>query len=182
MLEIAGSVKFCEEDNLFLHTVFIPQPMLALSWYCIWCLIWQVSTLHFFLSSQTICTPRFFLSAHTQFMETAMLGLSETCSGIACIISFSLRCSLHNFVSKRLNYLAALQLFIFLALLIRISLKLTSWLTLIQFVNINSPMYEQQHFQMLCSQFWQHSWQLGILCLGFVSAWSVWTWRLVCEF
>jgi len=39
----------------------------------------------FFIISQTICTPRFFLSAHTQFMETAMLGPSETCSGIACI-------------------------------------------------------------------------------------------------
>jgi len=125
-------------------------------------------------TSQAICTSGFSLSAHMQFMEKAMLGSSETCSGIPRIYQLLVMLSsLHNFVSKILNYLAALQLLIFFALLISISVKLTSWLALIPFVNINSPMYEQQHFQTLCSHFWQHSWQFGILCLGFGSAWSV---------
>jgi len=109
------------------------------------------------------------------------LGPLKHVQVLLALISFLL-CCLHNFVSKTLNYLAALQLFIFFALLISISLKMTSWLALIPFVNINSPMYEQQHFQMLCSHFCQHSWQFGILCLGFSSAWSVSTWCLVCEF
>jgi len=80
----------------------------------------------YFITSQAVCTPGFFLSAHTQFMETAMLGSSETCSGIALIYQLLVMLSsLHNFVSKTLNYLAALQLFIFFVLLISISLKLT---------------------------------------------------------
>ena len=55
-----------------------------------------------------------------------MLGSSETCSGIALIYQLLVMLSsLHNFVSKTLNYLAALQLFIFFVLLISISLKLT---------------------------------------------------------
>lgn len=61
LLEIAGKVKFCDEDSLFLHTVCTHQPMLALSWYCIWCLDLTGFYTSDFITSQAICTPVFLL-------------------------------------------------------------------------------------------------------------------------